>query len=177
MLIAFLDERYEFTGSSTTVVNGCCIFLRHHWLNLSDETAKAGQVKAKRQLQTLEHVLEQSHGVAVVAHANVPQSHYVSGEMDATGDIAAMSRPDNIWSQMMAFTICTGVAWLHHSQMPLGRIDVYYDSKSLKADHRAVFEAAIRRDSENGSRCRERASRTFQHQCGSSHVRCHRANQ
>ena len=145
-LVAFLDERSEDSGSSRTLITGCCIFLRHHWFNLSHEAAKAGQVKARRQLKTLQDVLERIHGIAVVAQATGPRSEYLSGEMDATGDIAAMSRADNIWSQMMAFTICAGIARLHRSRMPLGLVEVYYDSKSLKADHRAVFEATIRRN-------------------------------
>ena len=145
-MLVFADERYKAADSYTTIVMGCCIFLRRHWLNRSQKAAKVGQVKSKRQLEAIEDVLETIHGVAVVTHANVSRLHYVPGEIDTTPDIMAMSRTDNIWSQMMAFSICAGVAWLHRSGMPLGVVDMYYDRKDLTTDHRAAFEAMIRKN-------------------------------
>ncbi len=143
-LIVFLDERVEQTHSSTKVVIGSCIFRCDSWLQFADESRKVGEVRAKRQFQTIEKLLNRIGGVAVVAYSNISPADYVIGEIDGTNDIAKMSRTDNIWAQMMSYSICAGIARVHRSGMPLGLVDVYYDTKDLTADHQTVFENMIR---------------------------------
>jgi len=140
-LVAFIDERIIKREPTTSIFVGCCLFGRERWLALCPRESKVGQVRRKRRLEAIDELLNALPGAAVLGYANLPNALFSPGEIDGTADILEMSRTDNIWSQAVAFTVVTGLAWLHHSDLLPGLADLYYDRKDLTVSHRARFES------------------------------------
>jgi hypothetical protein len=95
-----------------------------------------------------EHIsstFEDLDALALVASAVLQKSLFRTGEIDATDDIPAMARSDNIWSQGILFTVGTLVLEHWRTGRPLDAIDVYFDPKSLRREHAEALANALRK--------------------------------
>jgi hypothetical protein len=142
--IVFLDESVRDAPPLTSVIVGCFIFPYDRWPEVSHMTRSVGRVRPKRRVNEIQQILELTDGAAVMVYANLSPLQYVVGETDSALDVRGMKRTDNVWSQLTADAIATGIAWLIHSNRPVGSVDVYYDRKDLIADHRAAWERMLR---------------------------------
>ena len=145
-LLVFVDEKIERLDSSTRWIVGCCLFGLNPWVALHSRAHAVGAVRGKRRLKEIDKLLNTVGGVAVLVHADVPQELIPKSEIDGTGDIRRMSRTDNIWSQTVLSALTASVAWLQHCNVPLGKVEIYYDRKDLKDDHRSQIENVLRQN-------------------------------
>jgi hypothetical protein len=69
-----------------------------------------------------------------------------SGETDATDDIRAMARRDNVWSQCFLFLVARLTKELVRQASYGGTIDIYFDPKDLKDDHAKALQMTVRHE-------------------------------
>jgi len=142
-LLVFVDEKTEDLDSAKRWIAGCCLFGREPWLAYHGRALKVGMVRKKRRLEELSAAVDTLGGVSVLVYADVPYQLIPRREIDGTTDIRAMSRTDNIWSQIILSGITAAIAWLQHSKLPLRNIEIFYDRKDLRSDHRYHFETIL----------------------------------
>ena len=142
-LLAFVDEKTEDLESAKRWIAGCCLFGREPWFAYHGRALKVGMVRKKRRLKELTVAVDALGGVSVLVYADVPYQLIPRHEIDGTSDVPAMARTDNIWSQIVLSGITSAIAWLHHSKLPLRKIEIYYDRKDLRSDHRSQFETIL----------------------------------
>ena len=82
--------------------------------------------------------------IRFVAWAKLTQSLFKVGEVDSCDDIRAMARPDTIWSISIVSAVCCLVRHFAMMRREVGTVDVYFDTRSLKADHAAALQGALK---------------------------------
>jgi hypothetical protein len=143
-VVAFLDERFEGLGHRTRMIVGCCLFGHDRWMALHGREAEVGTARRKRRLQAIDDLLRSIGGVGVLVYADLPSELLTPHEIDATTDIPRMSRIDNVWSQLTLSAVFASLAWLQHSGVSVGAVNLYYDRRDLTAAHRTQFENILR---------------------------------
>jgi hypothetical protein len=141
---AFLDERFEELGQRTRMIVGCCLFGHNRWMALHGREAEVGRARRKRRVQAIDNLLSSIGGVGVLVYADLPGELLTPHEIDGTADIPRMSRIDNVWSQLTLSAVFASLAWLQHSGVSVGAVNLYYDRKDLTAAHRTQFENILR---------------------------------
>jgi hypothetical protein len=143
MFYAFIDERFEEYTRYSRFIVACSFFHQNRWNAQYQKAVSIDKTKLKRRIQAIAQVLWNAGGFAVLTYADVPSPFAQAGEIDGTEDIPSMSRRDNIWSQLVVFAVDTAVACLHGARVTKLEIDVFYDPKSLKAEHRLAFTKVL----------------------------------
>lgn len=145
-VVAFLDERLEELGQRTRMIAGCCLFGHDRWMVLHGREAAVGTVRRKRRLQAIDDLLSSIGGVGVLVYADLQGELLSPHEIDGTTDIPRMSRMDNVWSQLTLSAVFASLAWLQHSGVSVGAVNLYYDRRDLTAAHRTQFENVLRQN-------------------------------
>ena len=141
---AFLDERFEELGQRTRIIVACCLFRHDRWIALHGREAEVGTARRGHRLQAIDDLLSSIGGVGVLVYADLPRELLMPHEIDETTDIPRMSRIDNIWSQLTLSAVFASLAWLQHSGVSVGSVNLYYDRRDLTAAHRTQFENILR---------------------------------
>ena len=140
----FLDEAYHDVvgGRAITVAAWATdqAKLNDH-VQLLDDLRRPGKSPI---LDRIVSVFESLDALAVVARAELPGSVFRSGETDATSDVRAMARTDNVWSTAMIFAAAHLIPQLFPRRQDVGVVDVYFDQRSLKVDHATAFRNTLR---------------------------------
>jgi hypothetical protein len=143
-LVAFLDERWK---PLTRMIIGCCLFSRERWMNLHPHAAPVGEVRGKRRLEEIGTLLNRIGGFAVLGYADLPAELLQPGYITPFADMPPISRSDYAWSLMVLFAVTKSLALLHRRpDVAPETLDLYYDRKDLKPEHRAVVEQFLRRE-------------------------------
>lgn len=145
-IVAFLDERLEELGERTRMIVGCCLFGYDRWIALHGREAAVGMVRRKRRLQAIDDLLSSIGGVGVLVYADLAPDLLSPHEIDVTTDIPKMSRMDNVWSQLTLSAAFASLAWLEHSGVSVGAVNLYYDRRDLTNAHRTQFENVLRQN-------------------------------
>lgn len=95
-------------------------------------------------LKRIESMMESLEARAAIGVATLQRGILRTGEFDGTNDVPKMARADNVWSQCVAFTTAALLAEYLIAGEPIGTVDMYFDPKDLKLEHRVAFEAALR---------------------------------
>ena len=143
-VVAFLDERFEDLGHRTRMIVGCCLFGHDRWMALHGREAEVGTARRKRRLQAIDDLLRSIGGVGVLVYSDLPSELFTPHEIDRTTDIPRMSRIDNVWSQLTLSAVFASLAWLQHSGVSVGAVNLYHDRRDLTAAHRTQFENILR---------------------------------
>jgi len=146
MVYAFIDERFEDYLTHSRFIVGCSFFNQNRWDAQYQNAISIDKARLKHRIQAITQILQNSGGFAVLTYADVPIPLAQAREIDGTEDIPLMSRRDNLWSQLVLFTVGTAVACLHGVPVAKLEIDVFYDPKSLKAEHRLAFTKVLQDD-------------------------------
>lgn len=144
MWYAFIDERIEDYTTHSRFIVACSFFQQTCWDAQHQDTLSVDRTRPKRRIQAIVTVLQKSRGFAVLVYADIPAHLARAGKTDDTADIPSMKRRDNLWSQLVVFAVTTAVACLHRASLITLDIDVFYDPKSLKSQHRLAFEKTLR---------------------------------
>lgn len=113
------------------------------WNSVSEAQRNLVEPVNVLQLDRVRKLLEDTNGLAIIAYADVPLLYLPAGEQDTTGDIRNMSRTDHIWSVALAFGMTSTFKWLTLHGLLLRTFDVYYDTHSMKGDHRKAWATAV----------------------------------
>jgi hypothetical protein len=143
MFYAFIDERIEDCTTHSRFIVACSFFHQTRWDAHYQDVLSINGVRPKRRIQAIAQLLQISGGFAVLAYADVPAHLTQAGEIDGTEDIPSMKRRDNLWFQLVLSAVAAAVACLHGSPLTKLEIDVLYDPKSLKLEHRLAFEKML----------------------------------
>jgi hypothetical protein len=144
MYYLILDEAYPPVAGGRAIVVAA-------WATdqakLNDHVELLNELRRRGKSPILERILsvfESLDAHAVVARAELPGSVFRSGETDGTNDVPAMARSDNIWSTSVIFTVNHLIPQLFLARQDVGTVDVYFDQRSLKADHATAFQKTLR---------------------------------
>ncbi len=135
----FLDESYrqEASGDSTIIMASWIVEQNRYRRELSD-------FYKPPILETIRGMFDVLDAHAVVAWSTINATVFRAGEIDATNDVKAMKRRDNVWSQCSVFAVAMTIKLLLLRGIEVGTVDIFHDPKSLTADHIAAFEATLR---------------------------------
>lgn len=137
----FVDEAYQSASAFRRIVMS-------GWL--VEEAAFQSHFDSQKDLyrtpvlESINLVLQQVDGLALIATATLDLNVARQGERDTTDDITEMSRTDNIWSQCLIFTVATLIKEMIRAKRDLGLIDLFHDPKSLKLDHSDAIILTLR---------------------------------
>ena len=81
-------------------------------------------------------------GVGLIAWAKVDKIEQ-PGHRDSTSDVAGMARSNNIWGIAVASGAYRCIIWARARDVEVRTVDLYYDTYSLRDDHRWVFQKAL----------------------------------
>lgn len=95
-------------------------------------------------LKSICSTLESINGAAFAAAASLDHSLYCVGEIDSASDVAAMKRPDLIWSMSAVFVLGTLILKLLQHSRQIGTVDIYFDSKNLTWEHSEAWKKTLR---------------------------------
>lgn len=137
----FVDEAYQSASAFRRIVMS-------GWL--VEETAFQSRFDSQKDLyrtpvlESINLVLEQVDGLALIATATLDLNVARPGERDSTDDITGMSRTDNIWSQCLIFTVAMLIKEMMRAKRDVSLIDLFHDPKSLKMDHSDAITRTLR---------------------------------
>jgi hypothetical protein len=135
----FLDERVEKGDRGLRLILACIVSEQTRWKQGYKFAQAIFGIRPKRRLKAIHEFLEQVSGFAVVTYANLPPDIVTGGEINGTSDISAMSRSDNLWSQVFLAAVTSALACIRKSSVKEAEIDVFYDRKSLTSEHKRAM--------------------------------------
>lgn len=139
----FLDERVEKGDRGLRLILACIVSEQSRWSQGYKLAQSIFGLRPKRRLKAIHEFLEQLSGFAVVTYANVPPDVMTGGEINGTSDISAMSRSDNLWSQVFLAAVTAALAYIRKSSVKEAEIDVFYDPKSLTSEHKRAMRRIL----------------------------------
>jgi hypothetical protein len=141
MHYAFLDESYSRGTWKKTIIMAAWIVEQarfNHYFSTSPDLHRTPV------LDGINSMLESLGAWAVVAWADLDETLFRTGETDGADDIPSMARTDNIWSHCFTFAVGSLIAKLVQEGKDLGTVDIYFDPKSLKAEHEIALGKTLR---------------------------------
>jgi len=146
MRYIFLDETYPCQGTTkiqeatkNIVMAGWTV--EQHRFNLNAH--RLPELFRTPVLDQIASLFQTLDARALIGKATLDSILFRPGEIDATDDIAAMARTDNVWSHCMIFLISTLILELVGGGHEISLIDIYYDPKNLKLDHTEALRATL----------------------------------
>jgi hypothetical protein len=136
----FFDESYP-CGEKRTIVMSAWSVEQPRLNRASDPVSSLFRPPV---LERIESMLQSLDAWGVVTTAALESDLYRFGETDATSDVPAMTRADNIWSQCAIFTVGALLRCLFAVGQEVGTVDVHFDPKDLKAAHLSAIERTLR---------------------------------
>lgn len=141
----FLDETYPAAnGAELLAVAGVGAF-KSAWPRFAGELEPVASVRSSRKLETIRSFVAERRIRAVIAGARLDRLGGTGGVVDLLSSSTAISRRDNVWSQIMGYCAAIvlrralEIGWLVSSA------EIFYESKSLVADHRRVMHEILQR--------------------------------
>jgi hypothetical protein len=138
MYYSFFDESYR---SNLGTVMAAWAVEQHRYTRYESRLPELFKTPVLKQVETM---LSSCDARAVLSAAKLSPEILRPGEIDGTNDVPQMARTDNIWSQSLVFLLSNLLSELLGNRHQVGTIDVYYDPKTLKAEHRQALEGVIR---------------------------------
>jgi hypothetical protein len=140
----FLDETYRDAADGRTIVIAAWAVEQRR---LTDRVRRLDELRRPGKaaiLKRIDSTLDSLDGLALVAWAKLDTSLFRSGEVDGTDDIPAMARADNIWSQSVIFAVGDLIKRFLRTRQQIGTVDIYFDPRSLRAEHAAALQKTLR---------------------------------
>jgi hypothetical protein len=136
----FFDESYPSSEKRTIVMSAWSV--QQPRLNrASDWGSSLFRPPVWERIESMFHSLDAWGGVTTTA---LESDLYRFGETDATSDVPAMTRADNIWSQCAILTVGALLRRLFGVGQEVGTVDIHFDPKDLKAAHLNAIERTFR---------------------------------
>jgi hypothetical protein len=139
----FIDETYRDSVDGKAIIIGCWAVEQGL---LSDRVRDLEELRQPGKAPIIERVyaaIESLCGLGLVGSAWLNRDSFRSGVIDTTKDIAEMKRPDTVWSISIAFAIEHLFKEFYLMGKQIGTVDVYFDPRTLKADHEAALKVAL----------------------------------
>jgi hypothetical protein len=96
-------------------------------------------VSRTNRLERIKQLVNDVSGIALVAYADIEKGLLPFGERDSTNDITNMARTDHIWGNSIALGLAATAKWIAIHGLLVKNIDVYYDTRSIKVEHRQAL--------------------------------------
>ena len=144
MYYLFLDEMYRDTSCGRAIVITAWAARQarvNDRFNVLRDLQKPGTAPI---FLRIDSVLATLDGLALISKADLDRSLFKPGERDGTADVLAMARPDTIWSVAVIFSVGYLIKLLMLDSYTVQTVDVFFDPKSLKADHAKALERVLR---------------------------------
>ncbi len=141
MHYVFVDERYSEDRDHRTIVVAAWAVNQN---TLNNNLEQLGLPERAHFLQRVESAFERLNAVAFVGRTRLPKSVFRVGEIDGCDDVPAMARTDTVWSMATVFAVARVLLDVGRSGELLDLVDLYFDPKSLKQEHRAAWEKTLR---------------------------------
>jgi hypothetical protein len=170
----FVDERYESCDSDKTAkrwIMGCVIVGKQRWEKFYNGRSAVGhgqkrtlRIPGKKQrLNWLVHLLADLQAFAFLTYADLPIALVEPGKTCCTDDIPEMAFTDLTWSLEMTALLMTVFAYLHNYTMGQPIVDLFYDNKDLKEEHRTAVEHFLKRKVRELTSCHFRTIERISH--------------
>ena len=141
LFYVFCDEK-PFRREGILAV-GSVMVPQQSWSELSPDVQQLRVPKDCERIERLRYVLATADGVGLIAWTEVDNIEQ-SGRRDSTSDIAGMARSNNIWGFAMASGAYRSIIWARALGLEVRTADLYYDTYSLRDDHRTALHKALR---------------------------------
>lgn len=138
MYYAFFDESYQ---SDLGIVMAAWAVEQDRYTRYQSHLPELYKTPVLNQIDSM---LNSCDARAVLSAAKLPSETLRAGEIDGTNDVPRMARYDNVWSQSAVFLLSCLLIELFLNNHQVGTVDVHYDKKMLKPEHRQAFEGVIR---------------------------------
>jgi hypothetical protein len=141
MYYFFFDESYPRGSGDRAIVMAAWAVEQARYTRHESRLSELFKTPVVNQVEAM---LDSCDARATLSSAKVAAEILRQGEIDGTNDVRAMARSDNIWSQGLVFLLANLLVELLRNRHQVGTVDVFYDRKTLKPDHRQALEATIR---------------------------------
>lgn len=140
LFYVFCDEK-PFRQEGSLAI-GTVMVPQQSWSELSPEEQQLRVPKDCERMERLRNVLATVDGVGLIAWAEVDNIEQ-PGCRDSTSDVIGMARSNNIWGIAMATGAYRCIIWARVLGLEVRTADLYYDTYSLRDDHRTALHNAL----------------------------------
>jgi hypothetical protein len=141
LFYVFCDEKPIREKGSLAI--GTVMVPQQRWSDLSPEQQQLRVPKDRERIERLKDVLQILDGVGLISWAKIDDMER-SGHRDSASDVTGMARSNNIWGVAMATGAYRCIIHARELGLEVRTADLYYDTYSLRDDHRAALHNALR---------------------------------
>jgi hypothetical protein len=136
----FVDEAYFRTGTHTRIALASWAVEQLAW---NRQVERLAELYKSPVLHSIASMFDRLAARANISTANLENTLFRSGETDGTDDIPSMARTDNIWSHCVIYGVAGLIRDLVEAGLEVGTVDMYFDPKSLKAEHLEAIKSTL----------------------------------
>jgi hypothetical protein len=143
MIYIFCDEAISSDSSYWVYLYSAVAFSQRKYKNSGFSRIKRLTKGGPSLLKPINETLKATEGLALLSHAQVPESLLPQGAVWKTNDISGMSPKDFVWSVSMILTVAYLIRMLLERKWKFKTVDVFYDPKSLSQEHKIAVEKVL----------------------------------
>jgi len=140
MFYVFCDEKPFRQDGSLAI--GSVLVPQQSWSKLSPDEQQLRVPKDCERMERLRDVLATVDGVGLIAWAAVDNIEQ-RGRRDSASNVTEMARSNNIWGIAMATGTYRCIIWARNLGLEVRTADLYYDTYSLRNDHRTALHNVL----------------------------------
>jgi len=145
LLEVFLDETYPRGTQADHLRVAAVAFYKSHLRRSVSELSGIRSGPSKEKLTRVRDFLIDRSVLNLIGEVDMIGTEYSSSGRDSFTDVGAISRRNNYWSQIIAFSAAAVVRVAIDRGVKFEFVRVFYDPKSLGRDHKAELHTTLAR--------------------------------